>query len=94
MLIYDNHNREFRNHLSHLSAGHFCYELPNKGSYFCHQVGLLTAMYCTLSRAHAWFVCTHIFRQTLPMLIQLCFREIVQPFCPSLQRVGKIIALR
>ncbi len=67
-----------------LSANDFYYELPSHKN--CPDPGsFLEVLYCVYLYAHALLTRTHIYHQTLPMLVQQSHQRIYQPCLPSTQ---------
>ncbi len=86
MLLCDrDSNKGFRNRKQYLGESQLYYGLPSHTKGLYRPENSLAMPYCIGQYAHVLFVRTHTSPLTLPMLVQQCFREIVQPFYPPSQ---------
>ena len=75
-------NKGFRNWKAYRPQNCLCGEPPNRISYPSHENSLTESCY-TSRCVRVWFVYTHIFHQTFPMLVQQYSRGNHQPFHTS-----------
>ena len=90
-------NKGFRNWKEYHPQNYLYGEAPNRICCPCPPYSFLAMSYCIYRYAHAWFLCTRIFRQTFSMLVLQHHQEIHpllhHPLC-VLDRVLTPIAVK